>query len=371
MRIYQTIHKYAPHIPLFEKKYNITDGTDISFRELQRLVIEDGYASSYILLPALEGRTDEVFFTIWNYERLQNLWAKEYGINSKDLSVIKHAQIEWYKPDVFYNHSAFCDDDFLGKYQINENILKICWYGLIKKEPEVFKHYDVYLTLHKPFVAKWTGLGLRSYELQPSFDKRLEKYDSEDKPIDFLFYGQFFYGLFNKRYKLIRHLLEYSLKSAFNIKVHIQFENLKRPFFNVPFFRRFQRDMGHSRFVTTHTLSPIYGHKLHETIGKSKFVINSYGDYNNLFKSNMRVFESLNCGSLLISEGGNYPEGFKENMNYIPYKDSKDLIENIPSLIENYWTLKKHMNPYIAEVKRRYSKQKQWDQFKKIVQENT
>ena len=112
MRIYQTIHKYPHHIALFEKQNNITDETDISFAEIQKLILEDGYASSYILLPAIEGKTDQVFFTLWDYERLQHLWAKEHGLNSKDLSVIKHAQLEWYKPDIFYNHSAFCDNDF-------------------------------------------------------------------------------------------------------------------------------------------------------------------------------------------------------------------------------------------------------------------
>jgi hypothetical protein len=34
MRIYQTLHKYAAHIPLFEEKNNINDDTDISFAEL-------------------------------------------------------------------------------------------------------------------------------------------------------------------------------------------------------------------------------------------------------------------------------------------------------------------------------------------------
>ena len=133
MRIYQTIHKYPHHIALFEKQNNITDETDISFAEIQKLILEDGYASSYILLPAIEGKTDQVFFTLWDYERLQHLWAKEHGLNSKDLSVIKHAQLEWYKPDIFYNHSAFCDNDFLSKYEIDKNILKICWYGIVQK----------------------------------------------------------------------------------------------------------------------------------------------------------------------------------------------------------------------------------------------
>ena len=370
MRIYQTIHKYAPHIPLFEKRNNINDKIDVSFAELQKLILEDGYASSYILLPALEGKTDQVFFTLWDYERLQYLWAKEHGLNSRDLSVIKHAQIDWYKPDVFYNHSAFCDNYFLNKHRIDQNILKICWYGVIQKEPSIFQQYDIHLTLHRPYIKKWAEAGLKSYELQPGFDRRLEKYDSNDKPIDFLFYGQYWHEFFKNRNKLLDQLLEYSLNCKFNIKIHLQISDLKKPYLNIPFFRRFKRDTAHSIFVTTHSSPPLYGQLLYEATGKTKFVINAYTDNNQNFKSNMRLFESLNCGSLLISEEGNYPDGFEPNKNFIPYKNSRDLFSNIPKFIDNYLSLKESMYPYIKEVKSMYSKQNQWEQFKKIVNEN-
>jgi hypothetical protein len=368
MKIYQTIHKYAPHIPLFEKRNNITDETDISFAELQKLIIEDGYSSSYILLPAIEGKMDQVFFTLWDYDRLQYLWAKEHGLRSRNLSVIKHAQIEWYKPDVFYNHSAFCDNHFLNKYNIDKHIFKICWYGFVKEEPEIFDQYEIYLTLHRPFIKKWAEMGLKSYELQPAFDRRIEKYDMKDKPIDLLFYGQLSHDIFKNRNKIIDELFEYSLNSKFNIKIHLELSCIKKPYLNIPFFRRFQRNT--APFATKHSSPPLYGQFLYEAIGKSKYVINTYGDYNQYFKSNMRLFESLSCGSLLISEEGNYPDGFEANKNFIPFKNSKDLIINIPKFIENYSSLKENMLPFINDVKNIYSKENQWKQFKKIVSEN-
>ena len=76
MKIYQCIHKYPPHIPQFEAKHGITDDSILSFEELRKLIVDDGYASPYILQPALEHKTEEVFYTIWNYKRLQLLWAK-------------------------------------------------------------------------------------------------------------------------------------------------------------------------------------------------------------------------------------------------------------------------------------------------------
>ncbi len=113
MKVYQCIHKYPPHIPLFEAKHGITDQTDLTFSQLQKLVIDDGYAAAYILQPALEHKTGDVFFTIWDYKRLQYLWAEENGLHTTDLKKIKLAQIEKLKPDVVYNHSPFCDFDFI------------------------------------------------------------------------------------------------------------------------------------------------------------------------------------------------------------------------------------------------------------------
>lgn len=370
MKVYQTIHKYPPHIPLFEKINNITDETDISFAELQKLIIEDGYASSYILLPAIENKTDQVFFTIWNYERLQYLWAKEHGLKTRDLSAIKHAQIEHFKPDVLYNHSAFCDYNFLNNYKINPNIIKICWYGIIQDEPQIFKEYDIRLTLHRPYIKQWAAAGVKSYELQPAFDVRLEKYDSREKPIDCLFYGQYVYGMFDSRNKLIDELLKYSLRNKINIKVHLQLGELRKPYWNVRFFRRFKHHNQHSKFVIQNALPPLYGKSLYAVLGRSKFVINAYTDYNYNFKSNMRLFESLNCGGLLFSEDGFYPDKFIANKNFIPYKNSKDLIDNIPRLIEQYSLLKENMLPYIDEVKKIYSKENQWEEFKMICKEN-
>ena len=134
MKVYQCIHKYPLHIPLFEKKYRVND--DMDFDTLHRLVIEDGYASTYILHPALQGRTDEVFYTIWDYQRLQSLWAREHGLTTNNLDEIKLAQIEDYQPDVFYNLSAFCDGGFISRLNASKSNMKsVYWNGIIEHSP--------------------------------------------------------------------------------------------------------------------------------------------------------------------------------------------------------------------------------------------
>ena len=70
MKVFQT------HIPQFGAKFGITDSNELTFDVLMRLIVYDSYASSYTLQPALEHKTDEVFFRLWDYERLRLLRAK-------------------------------------------------------------------------------------------------------------------------------------------------------------------------------------------------------------------------------------------------------------------------------------------------------
>lgn len=373
MKIYQAIHKYSSFVSHFEQKYNIDDNSNLNFQELLKLVIDDGYASSYILKPAIEGQSDKVFFTVWTYERLQFKWAEEHGLKTRNLSEIKQAQIEWFKPDVFYDFSAMYDGDFLKNYPINKSIIKVAWYGIITEQPINLEMYNLRLTLHKPFLKQWQALGLKSHEFQPSFDERWDKYNEEKKEIDILFYGQLISGLLSKRSKFIEELLKFSVsQNTLNIKIHLQLQSdrlvheriLGVP---IPFFKK----KFPSEFVKQNSLPPIYGSDLYSTIGKSKFVINAYGNHNVEYKSNMRLFESLGCGSLLISEKGNYLEGFIEHKHYIPYAagDSKQLIKTFEKTVSNYEKYKIDMMPEIAKIKNKYSKENQWQLFENLINE--
>lgn len=367
MRIYQTIHKYAPHIPQFEKRIGLTNNTKITFSELHKLVIEDGYASSYILKPALDGKFNEFFFTIWDYERLQFLWAKEHDIHSKDLSVIKKAQIDWFQPDVFYNHSAFCDDDFIEKHPLRNEIIKICWYGIIQKYPLDFVNYDIRLSLHKPYIEQWHKNGFIAFELQPSFVTQWKEFDQDIKENDLLFYGQTYPLMFRRRNRMLHKIM--NLYSKFKIRIHLTYPILW-PISSIPVISDYWKFGFQSTILKSIALPPIYGRTLYQTVGKSKFVLNGYTNFNREFKSNMRLFESIGCGSLLISEAGNYPNGFEAGKHYIEYSDADDLLQKLPRILNNYDSLKKNMSPHIEEIMELYSKENQWTSFKNIILEH-
>ena len=168
VKVFQCIHKYGPHIPYFERKYDI-DKKELSFLELRNLLLQDGYAATYILKPVLDGKHELVFFTLWDYERLQFKWAEEQGLSTKDLDEIKMAQIEAFQPDVFYNHSPRYDGNFINRLNGYKNLKKICWDAIITKYPYLHERYDYRLTLFEPFIDYWRNKGLKTHRLSPAY----------------------------------------------------------------------------------------------------------------------------------------------------------------------------------------------------------
>src|SRR5689334_23264301 len=103
MRVFQIIHSYEPYISRFESAYGISDGSH-TFESHRQALINDRFYAAHILQPALNGASN-AFYTMWDYPALQVKWARERGWLESDVKKILSAQIEEFKPDVFYNCS--------------------------------------------------------------------------------------------------------------------------------------------------------------------------------------------------------------------------------------------------------------------------
>ncbi len=369
MKVYQCIHKYPPHIPLFEKENGITDEMD--FESLRSLIIEDGYASTYILLPALQNKRDEVFYTIWDYGRLQKCWAREHGMRTQNLDAIKLAQIEEYKPDVFYNFSAFCDAEFIQMLGKSSGRKDVCWNGIIEPVPRTFPHYDGYLSLHRPYIGYWRNRGLAACELQPGIPASWSSLTKCKKNIDVLFYGQYAKRFFGQRNKVIEDLLDYKLATGLDIRCHLSYTENRLNICLIPKLPWTRVCLPVTTFpirkIREQSMAPLYGDSLYRTIAQAKIVVNAYTDDNRDFKSNMRLFEAIGLGAFLISEEGNYPGGLEPEVDFYTYRTSDQMTQQIERVISDW--------PAHAEIARRtqlkitalYSKERQWDDFRSFV----
>lgn len=366
MRVYQSIHKYDPHIRMLEKRYNVND--DMDFKTLHEIVINDGYSSVSILQPALQHKIDTVFFTIWNYERLQKLWAKENGLNTNSLDLIRLAQIEKYMPDVFFDLSAFYKDNFIKLLGKSKNRVDVYWNDLIEVTPRMSAEYDIHLSPHRPYIDYWKNEGFIAFELQYATPENFKVMSFDEKSIDVLFYGQCVESFFQNRNNLVEDLLLYKVSSGLDIRCHMLY-NLNYKVFN--FSKHFKITtpfvVSPGKIIRKYSMQPLFGGELYKTIGKSKIVVNAYTDYNHDFKSNMRLFEAVGLGAFLISEEGNYPDGFEPGVDFYTYTDSATLINQIERVLSNW--------PKHAEIARRtqkkitslYSKERQWNSFCNFV----
>ncbi len=365
MRIYQTIHKYHSYVPLFESRYGVTDSMD--FESLRCLVIDDGYASTYILQPALDHEPEKVFFTVWDYDRLQYLWAREHGLNSRDLVEIKLAQIEEYKPDVFYNLSAVYDNGFIRRLGKRKDRKDVYWNGIIESEPMTFPEYDGQLSLHRPYIDYWSRRGLRAKELQPGIPDAWSLIDATQKSIDVLVYGQYVNGMFDKRNDLILKLLRYKGESGRDVRCHLDYKEQRPTIFRIPKLPWTRVRLPMVTFpravIRNESLPPLYGDALYRAIAQSRIVVNAYTDNNHSFKSNMRLFEATGLGAFLISEVGTYPDGFTPGVDFYTYRDSAELIAQIERVLGDWPAHAEMAAATRRKISRLYSKERQWRSF--------
>lgn len=355
MRVYQSIHKYPPHIPAFEGRQGITDDSDISFSELQRLIIEDGYADVYRLEVSKDDNESEVFFTIWNYERLQFLWAQEHGLDKEStMNEIRVAQVKWFKPDVIYDFSGRYRPDFIAKLkQDNVKAVYALWNGVIEKNeiPASIPGYDLYISLHQPYIDYWTTHGQSSFELQPAIPQQWkDNIDNDTRSIDILMYGQSNKEFFQQRDEIISKVIE--LNNKYNVSIKLQMDNDSKE---------------HFAEKLAMIKAPVYGKELYDVIQHSKIVINKCTDNNLSYKSNMRVFEAIGNGALLLTEQGQYPEHLTPDEDFLTYSSSIDLLELIDSVLMDWERWSAFAKSAENRMKFNFNKEKQWVTFYKKI----
>jgi len=111
---------------------------------------------------------------------------------------------------------------------------------------------------------------------------------------------------------------------------------------------------------------PVFGRQLYELIGKSKIVLNGAIDMAGRDRGNMRCFEAMGCGALLLSDAGNYPNGMTADVTMLAYDSAEQALELASSYLDK--GLASEMagrgRNRISEI---YSKSLQWGRFVDLV----
>jgi Glycosyl transferases group 1 len=332
------------------------------FAELKRIFLDDRYGASHFLVPVLNGDAS-AFFANGDDEAMQGAWAREHGVQGKSLEEILLAQIEEHKAEVFYNMDpGRFDGAFVRKLPAHVK-RKIAW----RAAPGTidFSGYDLVVSNFPSIRQGYESQGLRTAEFFPAHDPVLDAYAKNQKrDIDVLFFGGYSRHHLN-RSKLLETVAE--LNGKYNVVYHLDRSRYTRlaetPLGLLPPFSVARRPAK----VRAISAPPVYGRQMYEQLSRAKIVINMAIDMAGKDRGNMRCFEVMGAGALLLSDEGSYPGGMIDNQTLRLYRSAPDAVNVIGAVLESdEWQQTAAQGHEM--VRRRYAKVEQMRKFEGLVQ---
>jgi glycosyltransferase involved in cell wall biosynthesis len=321
-------------------------------------------SAAHILLP-VEQRAEWAFFTNGDDADVQRVWAREHGLSSRaSLKEILKAQIEEHRADVFYNLDATgWGSDFIKSLPGCVKAV-IAWHAAPFRNVS-FSDYDLAVCNFPSILAKMSQQGARTAYFFPAYDPALAPFAArENRPVDVLFVGGY-----SRHHARRAAVLEAVAKLArdYNIGFHLDRSRLCR-MAESP-LGRFLPLASHRRPPTIRaiTKAPVFGRDYYETLSAAKIVLNGSIDMAGADRGNMRCFEALGSGSLLLSDEGNYPEGMKDNETIATYNSPEQAVRKIRALLEEPEERLRVARAGHEMVSTCYSREIQWKRFEALV----
>lgn len=362
MRLFQNSGLY----PSYLARLNQLAAEASSFEARRRIFLGDRFGALHFLKPVLDG-DPEAFFTNGDDEILQRHWAREQGIAGRPtLEAILLAQIEHHRTEVFYNLDPVrYPSGFVGK--LPGCVRKtFCWRAAPSSNADLTA-YGAVLGNFPSILESWRHTGCRAELFFPAIDPVMDEYGHGDRLIDVLFVGG--YSRHHKaRAKVLEqvasladsHRIVYCLDAS---RLTLLAESAIGGWLPLRKHRRPDAIAGIAK-------PPVFGRQLYELIGSSKIVLNGAIDMAGTDRGNMRCFEAMGCGALLVSDAGGYPDGMQSGVTMESYDSPEQATEIISKCLLDW-----PESAAIAERGRNraagaYSKASQWKQFADLVARN-
>jgi glycosyltransferase involved in cell wall biosynthesis len=360
VRLFQNSRYYPALRP---KLRELTKGQS-RFADRIRTFLNFREAAAHVLLPVDRG--DEwAFFTNGDDAEIQRGWARERGLSPRaSLEDILKAQIEEHRTDVLYNVDATgWSSDFVKS--LPGCVKKVIAWHAAPFRNLTFAGYDLVICNFPSILAKLNDLGCRTAYFFPAYDPEFAPLASrQDRQIDILFVGGY-----SRHHKQRGAVLEAVAKLGNENRVvyHLDRSRLCR-LAESPVGRLLPLAK-HRRPQAIRAISrpPIFGRDYYQVLADAKIVLNGAIDMAGADRGNMRCFEALGAGSLLLSDAGNYPEGMADGQTIVTYNSPEQAVEKIRALLEHPQERLDIARAGHEMISTRYSKQMQWKRFEALV----
>jgi len=331
MKIQILTHYYTPYLNSFylaQPKFN-----QLSYKEMLNLLLnqffaDTGAAHYYFKLNGLES-----FIIIANCEILQKKWAQENNFIYDQLNWEKEialAQIQYFKPDVFYIESIF---SFYGSFiKEAKNYCKkvAAWISTPFSNDLPLNDIDVIFSSTPDFVKLFNDSGIASYYVLPGFDERVlsEINKLESKSIDFSFVGGWSDVHVNRKKILLQFVRETPLQ-IWGYGYSKSYSKRSLNFYKNYFFPE-------NKEILKHYNNEAWGLEMYEILQKSLITLNVHESLLNGNVGNMRMFEATGVGTMILNDyGNNLSQIFKIDEEIVAFKTFPEAIDKYKYYVNN------------------------------------
>jgi hypothetical protein len=361
MRLFQNSGVYPAYLPRLRR---LTQGNE-GFNAQVGAFLDDRFGACHFLKPVLD-REASAFLTNGDDKQIQRQWAREHGMSSDaTLTDILLAQIEDHRTEVFYNLDPMrYQSDFVRKLPgcVRK---KVAWRAAPSPGADL-SAYDTLVCNFPSILEGYRQCGWHAEYFSPAYDPEMNAYAANtDRLIDVLFIGT--YSRHHRKRAAVLEAVS-SLREKLNIVFCLDRSRLTR-LAESP-IGYFLPLASHCRPADIRAVShaPVFGRELYTMISKAKIVLNGAVDMASRDRGNMRCFEAMGCGSLLLSDEGNYPASMVAGDNLVTYSAPNialDLISQLLKSEDQRSGIAVAGNAMIAE---KYSKALQWERFVNLTQ---
>lgn len=360
MRLFQNSGLYPAYLPrLAELSRRAT-----SFVEHRDAFLADRFGACHLLLPALNG-APECFMTNGDHETSQRCWAQEHGMSaSAELDEILLAQIEHHRTEVFYNLDPMrYSSDFVRRLPGSVKVA-IAWRAAPSPRAD-FAAYDRVVCNFPSILESYRQAGWKAAWFAPAIDPVMASYAARsDRPVDIVFVGGY-----SRHHRNRAEILEAVADRCGRHKLVFHLDQSRLTRHAESWYGRLLPLARHRRPAAIRRASspPVFGLGLYESISQAKIVLNGAVDMAGADRGNMRCFESMGCGAMMISDVGKYPPGMEDGVTLAAYANASQAVELIErALAEPQWR-QGIADRALDMVRARYDKAQQWQDFQKLV----
>jgi hypothetical protein len=361
MRVLQNVGVYPGYIRRLESELH----PDSGFGGALASFLAGGFETCHVLKGAFES-DPQFMLTVGNSRAMQGLWAREHGMPMRSPPEdVLLAQLEEHRAEVFYNlDPTRFDDRMLAR--LPSCVRKtLCW-NAAPTPHRRFSGYDAVVSNFPGILKGYEAFGCRTAPFFPSaIPRSLPAADSGDRPVDIAFVGGF------SRHHLRRNAIldaVAGLKGERTLRYHLDLGRLNKvaelagtDFFGLLAPYRLTRPI---RAVFA---PPLYGTDMQALFGASKIVLNAAIDMSGNDRGNIRCFEALSCGALLLSDAGSYPAGMEDGKTIAVYDGAANAVARARSLLEDDADRERIASAGQQMVREFYSKDRQWAAFEALV----